>query len=408
MRAVSRLGMAWMAAALALGPSIALAQAVPQATTNTPAADSIGPKELQNFSLTGTVTQRSDQPAQVPAAAPPHATRAQARPVAQSPAEEPAPVRTAANDRPRPTQDSAANAPAQPAPERPRQLAASSTAPSPLRAAQAGAGDSASPPVTQAASPGFAADPAATPGTLASEHKFPIIPWLLATLALAAGGIFLFRRNRPREAFAGGPQVDAFVAPEDRPIPVPPPRPAPAPPKAPAGSIPGVVSTRLRPWIDIGFQPLRCILDHDKAAIEFEFELFNSGSGPARDVLVEASLFNAGATQDRDLGAFFANPVGEGDRIAAIAPLKRVALKTQVAIGRDQVQAYELGGRQVFVPLIGFNALYRWSGGEGQTSVSYLLGIDTKSDKLGPFRLDLGPRLFRGLAARLLPAGVRQ
>jgi hypothetical protein len=26
---------------------------------------------------------------------------------------------------------------------------------------------------------------------------------------------------------------------------------------------------------------------------------------------------------------------------------------------------------------------------------------------MGPFRLDLGPRIFRGLAARLMPAGVR-
>ena len=82
-------------------------------------------------------------------------------------------------------------------------------------------------------------------------------------------------------------------------------------------------------------------------------------------------------------------------------------MKTQVAVPRAQVQAYELGGHQVFVPLIAFNALYSWSGGQGQTSASYLLGRDTKGEKMGPFRLDLGPRIFRGIAARLLPAAVR-
>jgi hypothetical protein len=61
----------------------------------------------------------------------------------------------------------------------------------------------------------------------------------------------------------------------------------------------------------------------------------------------------------------------------------------------------------VFVPLIAFNALYRWGSGEGQTSASYLLGRDTKGEKMGPFRIDLGPRIFRSVAGRLLPTGIR-
>jgi len=234
-----------------------------------------------------------------------------------------------------------------------------------------------------------------------------ILPWLLAALVLAVGAAFLFWRNRHREAFAGGPQVDAFTAPPPAPRPRAGPTPAPPAKTPPAQPVPGLVSTRLRPWIEIGFQPLRCVLDDERAVVEFELELFNSGSAPARAVLVEASVFNAGPTQEQDIGAFFANPVGQGERIVVIQPLKRVTLRTQVVALRSQLQAYELGGHQVFVPLIAFNALYQWSSGEGQTSVSYLLGRDTKGDKMGPFRLDLGPRIFRGIAARLLPTGVR-
>jgi hypothetical protein len=159
--------------------------------------------------------------------------------------------------------------------------------------------------------------------------------------------------------------------------------------------------------MDIGFNPARCILDNEKLVVEFEVELFNSGSAPARAVLVEASLLNAGPTQDEDIGKFFAEPVAAGERISVIAPLKRIAVKAQVAIGREQLQAYEAAGRQMIVPLIAFNVLYRWSGGEGQTSAGYLLGRETKGDKMAPFRIDLGPRIFRGVAARLLPAGVR-
>jgi hypothetical protein len=240
-----------------------------------------------------------------------------------------------------------------------------------------------------------------------------LLPWLLAAIALAAGALFLFWRNRSREAYAGGPEIHAFQAPEPAPRPAPRPVPAPAPAArapapAPTPSIPGTVSTRLRPWVEIGFHPLRCVVDDNQVMIEFEAELFNSGSAPARAVLAEASLFNAGPAQDPEIGAFFANPVGAGERIVEIAPLKRIGIRSQVVTPLAQVQRYEMAGKQVFVPVIAFNVLYRWSNGDGQTSVGHLLGRDTQSDKLGPFRLDLGPRVFRGLAARQLPIGIRQ
>ena len=241
---------------------------------------------------------------------------------------------------------------------------------------------------------------------LGAEHKLLLWPWLLAAVMLGAGGAFLFWRNRSREAFAGGPQFDAFVAPEPSPLP----RPA-AKPQAPAAPAPpslGIVSTRLRPWIELGFQPGRCIIEDDKVTFEFELALQNSGSAPARAVLVEASLLNAGPYQEEEVSAFYGSPVGEGERIAVIPPLKTVLVNTRVVAPRANVQLIEIGGRQVFVPLIAFNALYSWGTGEGQTSASYLLGRDAKAEKLAPFRLDLGPRIVRGVGARALPVIVRK
>ena len=417
MRAVTRLGSVLLAGALALAPAMALAQQAP--SSDTPATDAIGPKDLQSFSLNGTVTRAAEQPA----AAAPSPQRRQPRPQAGPPAGQSA---SAAPGTPQiesaPAPRPARTAPAEPsralaspplgqverAPERLPQPAPSSSVTVALPSLDKTGGAA---PTTPAATD-FAPGPAA--GTLAPEHKFPVIPWLLAALILGAGGAFLFWRNRSREAFAGagGPQVDAFVAPEPAPAPrrgpAAAPSPAPPVPKPPVPANLGIVSTRIRPWIEVAFHPLRCVLENERVMVEFELELFNSGSGPARAVLVEATLFNAGPVQDQEIGAFFANPVGTGERIVVIQPLKRVAIKTQVAVPSERMQAYELAGRQVFVPVIAFNALYRWSGGEGQTSVSYLLGRDTKGEKMGPFRLDLGPRIFRGIAGRLLPAGVRK
>jgi hypothetical protein len=403
MRAGLRLGFGLVAAALAFAPLSALAQDAGQATTNTPATDSIGPRELQNFSIEGTVTRQAE---------PQSAARPPARPATPTPASRPAaaPARRAVQTEAAPTAQPEPREAARQASETPRATNPASSVTVALPKLQDDlprGGNAAAVPAT---SLGFAEPEAG--GTLAPERKISFLPWLLAAVALGAGGAFLFyRRRHGREALAGGPQIDAFVAPESvapAPAPKPAPKPAPAPPRRPPSSIPGLVSTRLRPWIDFGFEPLRCIVEDKQITVEFELELLNSGSAPARAVLVEATLFNAGPNQDAEIGAFFANPVGEGDRIAMIQPLKRTVLRPRVTIPREQVQVYEVGGRKVFVPLIAFNALYRWSGGEGQSSISYLIGRDTNGEKMAPIRLDLGPRVFRGLGSRPLPTGVRK
>jgi hypothetical protein len=168
-----------------------------------------------------------------------------------------------------------------------------------------------------------------------------------------------------------------------------------------------MVTTSLRPWLDIEFSPGRCVVENDKATIQFDVAVTNTGSAPARDVLIEASMFNAGPAQDQEIGAFFAHPVAKGDRIPAIAPLKRVALKSKVSLTLEQMRQFEIGGRKLFVPLVGVNALYRWGSGEGQTSACYVVGRDTEGEKMAPLRLDLGPRIFRGLGARAHNVSVR-
>ena len=404
------MGRPLLAAGLALAPAIALAQqATPPASAP---ADSVGPRVLQNFSLGGTVTRPADGPVAQPS--PP--------PAAKPRAEASAPIEAA----PRPPARSAAAA--TPAPKHVRTAAAapppeSSSPPTPARATPAAA-TTGIVAATPAAAPNFAPDPQ-VPGAPAPAHSYPLLLWLFEALVLLLAGALLFWRTRGRELFAGSARFDLFThpEPEPEPAPAPPPTPSselsPAPRSAPAPvprpaqglaapATSGVVSTSLRPWMDIGFQPVRCVVDDQRVVVEFDLELFNSGSAPARAVLVEVNLFNAGADQDAQIGAFFANPVGKGERIAVIPPLKRLAVRSQAVALREQIQVYELAGRPAFVPIIAFNLLYGWSGGEGQTSVGQLLGRETGSEKLGPFHLDLGPHIFRNVGARLLPIGIRR
>ena len=409
------------------------------APPKTSSDDSVGPEQLRNFSLGGTVTKSADAPPPaertvVPAPAP--ATR-QAQTDAAAPPAAVAPQRTA--------------------------VAASAQRPATATPASSAAGTAFNfPPPTPAAEPAATFSPAITteqptalpqppvPGTDVGGGMLSYWPWLLVLLAAAGAAAWYFRRPRSGYAFAGAgsefelaapPQRPARPAPQPQPAPSPAPRAAPppvtprapvpehpalsgavvstrlraapdvqAPPEAPAPAPApaGIVSSRLRPWLEIEFEPLAAVIDEAQAAIEFRISLFNSGSAPARDVLVEARLFNAGAEQDEAIANFFANSLAEGERVPLIAPLQRMDFRTTATAPRDQIRIFEAGGRRVFVPLIGFNALYRWGGSEGQTSMSYLLGRNTSGEKMAPFVIGDGAKRFTGLGAREHTVRVRK
>ena len=398
MRAILRWTILLLAGGLWFAPGLALAQTTGQSPANISPAPTtaVGPSELQNFSLSGT----ESKPAEQPAAAAPAPSQARARSTPTEPVRE-ASARSSrgpAGDKAAVKAKSNTTTEARPVAQEP---AASSPALSqPTQALP-------TPPAQY--SPGTGIPPTVPFAPPSSEGSLSGLPWLGAGLALAGAALFFFWRRRPKEAIVGDAEVEFLAAPEpspQTPPEIPTPRPAIAPQRKSAAAK-GIVSSRLRPAIEIGMQPLRCLVDDDRVTIEFELELFNAGAAPARAVLPEARLLNAGAGQDQELMGFFTNPVGAGERLEAIGPMKRMSFKSQVSAPRTAIQEYELAGRKSFVPLIAFNTLYSWSGGPAQTSAAYLVGRTTKGNKLAPLRLDLGAREFRELDARILPAEVR-
>lgn len=376
---------------VAASPALAQDTAAPVEEIQT---EAIGPPQLRDFSINGTVTRRPTETAE-PAPAPrqparPRATDgADARPAQPQPAprrETPPPPRQAA-----PAEPQSATADSQP----------EVTAPQPL------------PPPSGATPFQDVAAPAAAQRLESQGTLSPMLPWLAAALALGGIAAWFFLRQRPRHSFAGAPGDHRLdVAPDHSappaPAPVPAaPRAAPAPaPKAPQEPVsklgPGgtIVSTRLRPWLEIEFIARRTIVEDNAVGVEFDVSVFNSGSVPAREVLVEARLLNAGPEHLEELRRFYSEPVALGSRVPVIEPLKRVSVSNAVMLPRAQVQPIELEGRQLLVPVVAFNALYSWGSGRGQTSTGFLVGRQTKGEKLAPFRLDAGARQFGNLAVR--------
>ena len=63
----------------------------------------------------------------------------------------------------------------------------------------------------------------------------------------------------------------------------------------------------------------------------------------------------------------------------------------------------QLDGRMLFIPVIAVNVLYEWGEGRtGQSAKSYVVGreLETPSEKMGAFRVDQGPRVWRTIGQR--------
>lgn len=408
MTAASRLRIAAIAATLAL-----LAPAAPSLAQNSAgnSAETIGPEQLRNFSLGGNVT-RPAEPSPAPARPAPEAGRTAAPPAADPPPAaiarqtDPSPA-TAGSATPRPDQ-----------PSRSVTMELPQAAPSDQPAATPG---SPGPPLSS--QPGLAPPVLPPVASVPVDDGPSLLPWLAAALGLGLAALYYASRKRPALSAPGAaadpaPVLDrtpgqaraaAPAAPAPAPAAAPAPRPAATgttPGPAPQAGPSGLVSTRLRPMLALQLQPNQLVFDGRSAILRFAIEVANSGNAPARNVLVEAKMFNASPTQDQEIGAFFQHPVAQGERLAEIPAGRSVALASEVSIPADRMRVFELNGRKLFVPLIAFNALYEWIGGEGQTSASFMLGRQTGGEKMGPFHIELGPRIFRSVAAREQPLRV--
>jgi hypothetical protein len=116
-------------------------------------------------------------------------------------------------------------------------------------------------------------------------------------------------------------------------------------------------------------------------------------------------MINAGADQDRQIADFYARPLDEkrSSRILAIPPRSGARLRSSVAMPKENVREINVDGRRLFIPMVAINVVYEWGQGRtGQTSMSYLVGREPEkpSTKMGAFRLDLGPRIYRSVGQR--------
>lgn len=363
-----------------------LAAAGTSALAQNESSGTIGNPQLKDFTLPG---QRTTPPATPPPPArttpPPAAAPTRAAPPATTVPERERPVAAPRRAEPAPGRDAApvAAAPATPPP------APQTAAPLPVE----------TPPVGTAPVPAPEPEAAApAPEAREAEGSGWLWPAVGGALLVLLGAFLLLRRRRAEAALeqardAARSELGGalFQAPE----PAPPPKPAPAPePEAPAPP---------RPWLELDIVPERAAATDSEAIVHYALTVINQGDAEARNIRIDPRLFNAGA--EGDMAAFFQGPIHEqsGSPQVVIVPGGTLKLNGQVAMPMTEVREIEMAGRRIFVPMVAINVAYDWAGGgSGRTSRSWLVGreAETPQAKMGPFRLDLGPRIYRSVGRR--------
>lgn len=323
----------------------------------------VGPAQLKDFQLRGqTVTPARPQPQQ-PAPAP--VIVAPPPPVASQPAQR------------------------QPAPAATRQQAPQPQVQAPAPTTTATPDDQ---DVPQQVPDAQAPAPSVVPPAAAEEEGG--LPWLYIGLGVAALALlaFAFLRSRRRRWYEAE-EIEAAPVPVREPLPLTAREKAVRPEPVP------------RPWLELDLKAERAQATLTETVVQFELEIRNSGKAAASNLRIDVKMFNAGKEQDKQIGAFFRVAGRESTKcqLPGIAAGTTGVIHAQVTMQREDMKAVRLEEKLLFVPVIAVNALYDWGEGEtGQTSRSWVVGreLEQASDKMGAFRVDLGPRIWRTIGQR--------
>jgi hypothetical protein len=136
--------------------------------------------------------------------------------------------------------------------------------------------------------------------------------------------------------------------------------------------------------------------------VQFELVLRNVGDAVAGNIRVDTRMFNA--SELKEIGEFVKEPIHEQSSSpdVTIAPGGELRLPGAIGLPNDGVRPIEFQGRRLFVPVVAANFAWDWEGGTERLSLSWLVGREpqTPSAKMGAFRLDLGPRVYRQVGQR--------
>ncbi len=248
--------------------------------------------------------------------------------------------------------------------------------------------------------------------------------WLIvaAVLAAFAGVLILWRRKKSSNQAINNQEVDEPLAanvaadvPTDIdsvPLPLPKVDPFPIIPVPPVTTptvpVPASIRGPGRPDIEINFIPEKATLSLAKLTIKGQIRIINNGKVAAKSMQLRAAIISANTHQEQQIAEFHNDNNSAGDAIGSAGVGERIAMDIDLIIPLSELSSFAMNGRQLFAPIVVAHIDYGWDSGLSAQSdvakISCLIGREATppKPKMGPLRLDLGPRSFAPLGQRPL------
>ena len=253
-------------------------------------------------------------------------------------------------------------------------------------------------PAPQADAAPAAAEP--SPAAESTEPAFAywqIAAGLAAIVALAA--IMWFFRRRRTTPIEQAVVTTAAIEPEPVPDIVAAPVTTPVAKAAP--------KPKKQPDIKIDFIPEKATITFATLTIKGQLQISNEGQADAKGMELRASLISASHQQREATELFFGTshditPNAMGDAKAG----ETLGVALELSVPLSEMHSFPLGDQRLMVPIILATLQYRVDGQPNplRAEMAYMIGREANppKPKMGPLRLDLGPRSFAPLGTRPL------
>lgn len=160
---------------------------------------------------------------------------------------------------------------------------------------------------------------------------------------------------------------------------------------------------RSGPELEIQFKPESATLGLANLMLRGELKVVNIGKAMARNVTLTSGAICAGPKQEQAIAEFFEDDI-VAQPIDNIRKGEKLSIEIEIMMPRGELASYAFQGREICVPIILAELSYTGikEGSDRGARLATIIGCEAKpkAEKLGPLRLDQGPRSFSELGQR--------
>lgn len=174
---------------------------------------------------------------------------------------------------------------------------------------------------------------------------------------------------------------------------------------SPAPIMPQVAS--LTRNISMTFTPEHAVVSFSSLTIKGQLHIANLNEAAADDLVLNAALLSASNEQQAAIDNFFAHPAQDASMpVGSIEPEQTIIIPLERGIALNQMQTFSLQAKTLLAPILVAKLVHMSSDGGPQEVARLVCMIGRESNppqlKMGPLRLDQGPRSFDRLGQRAL------